>query len=330
MRKKILLSFLITWLLFTFNITNLFFCYAEQHFATSVLLPLKVSNANVDKLQDETVVYASGLSKTLVKSRQQASKEFFEQKKIDKQEGTLTVATFNVLTRTSKRFLGNLTYIPLAKQFTTILMTKAQVVGLNEINSRTDFNAPELYSINGIYEDNVFGSNAIFQGYDYGNLIESTYIASRKRVGKYLPVANTERRCYTNIVINVGAKKVSVYSTHLDFTSKAIVESQLAQLYAIVSADKTKYKIVMGDMNTNKLSSFKLFTDAGYKMVNTGQYLTYNSKSALDHIIVSPNIDIISSGMITVTNVKDDITPKKTSNYGISDHNPIWARLRFN
>ena len=86
----------------------------------------------------------------------------------------------------------------------------------------------------------------------------------------------------------------------------------------------------MGDMNTNKLSSFKLFTDAGYKMVNTGQYLTYNSKSALDHIIVSPNIDIISSGMITVTNVKDDITPKKTSNYGISDHNPIWARLRFN
>lgn len=264
-------------------------------------------------------------------SRHQAKNEWMEQKQTDATEGTITVATCNVLNDLAYHSLYAGSYIPLAKRNTVVLMTKAQVVGYNEIETNSTVNASVLYA-QGVFVDSVFAKAKVngARGYDVGNLIESAYVCTEKTTGVLTPASGYEDRGYARVVLDVGGKSVAIYSSHLESGSSAgsetLRQQQIAELFTIMGADSVPYRVLMGDMNTETLSNFSIFTNAGYKLVNTGQYKTFDDRKAIDNIIISPNMDIIDSGMISVIyNVPD-------THYilAISDHNPLWARLRLN
>lgn len=265
-----------------------------------------------------------------LKSHNQAIAEWEQRKILDTVEGTLTVATFNILNTFDFAAYRSAAYLPFSKKMTAILMTKAEVVGYNEIRNNLGYNAVQLYSNDNRYIDGIFAVARQNSGYgfDYGDLIETAYPTSEKTAGLLSHADGYEDRSYARVMINIKGKNVSIYSTHLEHgastQSKELRKAQIAELFNILESDPAPYKIVMGDLNTPIASDFAPFTNAGYKLVNTGQYNTYANISPIDNIIVSPNISILESGMVDVYSV-----PPSQFAVTVSDHNPLFARLRF-
>lgn len=265
-----------------------------------------------------------------LKSHNQAIAEWEQRKILDTVEGTLTVATFNILNTFDFAAYRSVAYLPFSKKMTAILMTKAEVVGYNEIRNNLGYNAVQLYSNDNRYIDGIFAVARQNSGYgfDYGDLIETAYPTSEKTAGLLSHADGYEDRSYARVMINIKGKNVSIYSTHLEHgasaQSKELRKAQIAELFNILESDPAPYRIVMGDLNTPIASDFAPFTNAGYKLVNTGQYNTYANISPIDNIIVSPNISILESGMVDVYSV-----PPSQFAVTVSDHNPLFARLRF-
>lgn len=276
--------------------------------------------------------YTETYDTPVFKSYHQASVEWEAQKELDAAENTLTVATYNTENECDQRCIGDISNIPLSKRLTVALMTKAQVIGFNESLNGGDVDAMDMYSNLGKFTDGIFAPiNPNVEGgpYTYGNMIQSALPLDSKTYALYPHVSNVEDRGYAKVVFTLGGKTISVYATHLGLNTTER-SPQISSLFNTVQADTSDYKIVIGDMNTDNLSELQAFVDAGYTFVNSGQYPTYFHSNAIDHIICSPGISIIESGYIEDTLVPNTLNLGRYSKNAVSDHSPLWARLRFN
>ena len=125
-------------------------------------------------------------------------------------------------------------------------------------------------------------------------------------------------------VYNFNNKLISFYCTHLCYNSDSTLRNQITELFNAVSSDTNPYKIIVGDFNFDLSQSNEYlvqFLNSGFKLVNGGQYKTYDDSRniAIDEIMISSNIDIVSSGVGNKEYIE-----------GLSDHFPVWATLSFN
>ena len=276
--------------------------------------------------------YTEEYTVPVFKSYHQASVEWEAQKALDAAENTLTIATYNTENECDQRCIGDVSNIPLSKRLTVALMTKAQVIGFQEALNGYDVDAMDMYSNLGKFTDGIFAPikpNVLGGPYTYGDMIQSALTLDDKTYALYPHVANVEDRGYAKVVFTLGDKTISVYNTHLGLNTTER-SPQISSLFNTVQADTSDYKIVIGDTNTSNLSELQAFTDAGYTFVNTGQYPTYFHSAAIDNIICSPGISVIESGYIEDTLVPNTLNLGRNSKNAVSDHSPLWARLRFN
>lgn len=153
-----------------------------------------------------------------------------------------------------------------------------------------------------------------------------------------------ETRTYMRGYFALGGKRIALFNTHLCVTNATPRYAQMAELFAL--AEQEEYCIITGDFNSNTkplttetddyIYQYKPFVDAGYNLANNspvaGFTNTHSSEtsvanlsaltSALDSIIVSGNIDIVS--------VTFDPTKLSYQNGQKFDHIPIIAELTIN
>lgn len=274
------------------------------------------------------------------KSYTQAFNEWEERKALDESEETLTVATFNILNECDYRKVGAVAAVIAARQKNIILQTKAQVIGLNEV-TKTNFFTPLTYHsptgpikyVDRIYTDyNMVETAEPESGYIYGECFLSAYQINNKSTGVYSQPTSGGWG-YAHGIVKVGNKDISIYVTHFD-SSNQYINNQITELLQVVSADNTPYKIIMGDFNFDvgtETTRISMFTNAGFRGVNAGKYKTYLDNLSIDEIMITSNIDIIESGCIHVTDANGYVVGTQAGGYkAISDHSPVYARLRFN
>jgi endonuclease/exonuclease/phosphatase family metal-dependent hydrolase len=278
---------------------------------------------------------------TKFKSYTQAFTEWEERKALDESEGTLTVATFNVLNENDYRKVGVVAAVIAARQKNIILQTKAQVIGLNEV-TKTNFFTPLTYHsptgpikyVDRIYTDyNMVELGNPEPGFLTGECFLSAYSITGKTTHKYADEHSDSICGYSHGIVTVNNKQVSIYVTHFDYLGTYIT-NQINELLQAVSSDTVPHKIIMGDFNFNvetDTARIALFTNAGFRGVNAGKYKTYLDNSPIDEIMITSNIDIIESGCIHVTDANGYVVGTQAGGYkAISDHSPVYARLRFN
>ena len=129
---------------------------------------------------------------------------------------------------------------------------------------------------------------------------------------------------YVKNIYNFNNKLISCYCTHLCYNNDSTLRNQITELFNAVSSDTNPYKIIVGDFNFDLSQSndyLVQFLNSGFKLVNGGQYKTYDDSRniAIDEIMISSNINIVSSG-----------AGNKEYIEGLSDHFPVWATLSFN
>lgn len=272
-----------------------------------------------------------------------AYQDFMAQKTLDGAEGTLTVATFNVFNQGQLRHAGIRSYYIAARQTLVELMTKAQVIGLQEVETfnissyapyTKRFNMENFYADSNMVEcdKNISEWSMVNDaGFISGNAMFSTYTLSNKTNAIYSETtSSSEKQGYTHADVTVGDKTVSIYVTHFDYTGTYIA-AQITELMSIIASDTAAYKIIMGDFNFNvqtETSKIEQFTSNGFKFVNAGQYKTFSNNTPIDEIAVTTNINILDSGMLSINNIK--AYENGGTGKAISDHNPIYARLSFN
>ncbi len=187
------------------------------------------------------------------------------------------------------------------------------IVGLQEIDQLTS-------RVNGLdtmkalseatgYEYYAFAKAIDYKGGEYGTAVLSRYPIVSFEVIR-LESGNKEQRCVGHAVIDVDGVLFDFFNTHLSYESLELRQGQFAQLAALL-ADCETY-ILTGDFNTADFTEFDVLP--GATLANTGKFNTYDSKSAIDNIVISPDW--------TVTNI--NMGPA-----GHSDHRMLWAELKF-
>lgn len=273
------------------------------------------------------------------KSHYEALNEWNERKALDEAEGTFTVATFNVLVETSWAKHGFITNDILARQHTIILMTKAQIIGINEVvhgkvHPFFETMNPSIYTDYSQYINNTDIDFYRYERTNNGEGIMSCYTATSKSSYQYENSGGSiyEKQGYAQMTLNIHGKSVSVYSVHFDYTGTYIQE-QVNKMYEILSADTADAKIMMGDFNFYSSTTYgktvlSSFLADGYKLVNDGKYNSFKNTAPIDEILVSENIQILESGYIDILKTKIISSMNFWGNYPISDHAPVFARLK--
>lgn len=240
-----------------------------------------------------------------------------EAKKNEKElllKDTLRVATFNI-SEVNKDFFD------VSRQTKKeILKTKASVIGTQEMISGQyfDFNRDftSYFTPYSSFFKNVSDYRFAY-GYDYGiGFISSFNILDQQGQHFKMIDKEIEKRGYQRIVVKVNDTKISIYNTHLTHNRQADRDSQMEELFERVEADNNVHRIVLGDYNTREMSELHWFTNKNYSVVNTGQYLTFDGRSAIDNIIVSSNLTIAQSDMVKISK-------------NISDHHILWADIKI-
>lgn len=233
------------------------------------------------------------------------------------------VATYNVF---SKGYDGNgMSSTQLNSIRNTISNEQLDLVGMQELDLHNthgrNIGKDILYDISkGIMPYQVYGQSLDNNGGYFNNGIMSN-LQVKSEYAFYLPNSNNlEQRSYQKVTIQKNGYYASVYNTHLQFgiDNKSLRESQIKNILTALENDPIPNKIIMGDLNISSTSELSLFENAGYKIVkdSNNQYIPTNGSSSIDFIIVSPNIEIISSG------VKGDSVG--------SDHKMLHASLNIN
>ncbi len=247
---------------------------------------------------------------------------------------TVRVSTFNIGAFQS----GRTPYKP-NRMFMEkyIHMTKAAIIGFQEM--QTVYNvAPEL-----IYADDFRKYASMDLIPDYSHDFFGEGVASVNQITDFTghkfesqpPQSSNivkEEQYYTHCNIAVGSKILSVYNVHLYYKAidsqegYSIWKGQRDELLKAMDADPNPYRICVGDFNIRQNDTSTIgydglapFTLKGYKLVNGTKYGTLWNAYAVDDIIVSPEITIVDSGMIS--------SPIPT---GGIDHNALWADLKLN
>ena len=126
-------------------------------------------------------------------------------------------------------------------------------------------------------------------------------------------------------LITINGVQIAFYNTHLSYEEVkldngiSLREAQFDYILQLLKSDPCPYKIVTGDYNLLGFYEFSKLLDNGYSIVNNQNkiYDSYRGDDcnfkAIDNIIYSDNLELISSGM------KED---------DCSDHNMLYAKFK--
>ena len=123
----------------------------------------------------------------------------------------------------------------------------------------------------------------------------------------------------------INGRKVCLINAHLSIEPDVNINRKFEYEDLLKAMEKEEYVIVFGDFNAYTVSEFDVFKNAGYSVVNGGKFGTFDTwtnfdkpsswtNKAIDNIIVSPNIEILSA---------------KVDRRDLSDHNILIAELHI-
>lgn len=188
------------------------------------------------------------------------------------------------------------------------------VIGFQEIDQKTS-------RVNGLdtmkalsratgYEYYAFARAIDYKGGEYGTGILSRYPIKEFTVIP-LESGNEEARSVGHAVLDINGVGFDFFNTHLSYEQKALRTGQFKRLAELAAACETF--IITGDFNTAATSEFSVIKNSS--LVNANKYGTFpSSGKAIDNIVISGDWSVTNSGM---------------GPSGHSDHNLLWAELKF-
>lgn len=283
-------------------------------------LPLELEDNN----QYEEIISEDEINITEIpKSNYEITKENYINENNNENNDMIKVATWNIENENVPYNIG-INGLEKQNKIKNILNKMgASIIGLNETFNGYLYPANKIYTTK-FLKNAYFGKTATgITNLYYGNTTVSEKTSSSTTVTNFNNVgSDNEKRCVIKNVYIVNNKIVSHYNLHFTYDTSTL-QSQINEMFSLISNDSNPYKIISGDFNfdlTNSDTYLNAFLNAGYKLVNGGNYYTYpSSNKGIDEIMVSNNIDIISSGMLTTDETEN-----------VSDHLPIYATLKLN
>ena len=181
--------------------------------------------------------------------------------------------------------------------------------GTEDVPARTALFSDYVNSYIG--EQANFSCDALFTNLSISNITEEEYECNQTAVITHTSVILATDYYYLLGYLLIDGESIPIIVTHLAFDNNnpEVCTDQIEELINIF--DNESKIIIMGDFNVATPSEFDLFTNAGYQVANTGQYLTYSGQKALDNI-VTKGLNIYNVGMMTT---------------GLSDHYPLYADI---
>ncbi len=243
-------------------------------------------------------------------------------------EMNFTVCTYNIKG-------GAATFESVSKIKDNIQSVGADIAGLQEVDHLSNRTGKQDFlSIfkNSSYLNNVAYFPLHLQGFgdSYGIAQVSKNNFDRKHSFK-LPYpyeyekSDVEKRIIMRTLITINGVQIAFYNTHLSYEEVkldngiSLREAQFDYILQLLKSDPCPYKIVTGDYNVLGFYEFSKLLDNGYSIVNKQNkiYDSYRGDDcnfkAIDNIIYSNNLELISSGM------KED---------DCSDHNMLYAKFK--
>jgi endonuclease/exonuclease/phosphatase family metal-dependent hydrolase len=191
----------------------------------------------------------------------------------------------------------------------------ADVVLLQEMTAVSAKTAAEGLGMRYVYYPAIY--NRVIR-HDIGNAVLSRWpivddakviLPSQSRYAK-------TQRIATRVSVRVGDQLVRVYSTHLGTALDLGREGRAAQIQAIIADAGASDRVVIGgDMNSAEIG--QVAREAGF-LWPTDTIPKSSPAGRLDHLFLRGLAPLPVAGVGTVR-----LGP------GVSDHNPIWARLVF-
>ena len=215
------------------------------------------------------------------------------------EQGDVRVATFNIAaTRNAS----------IAELSSEMQEYGIELAGIQEVDVNTSRNPIDMMEefINaGYFTDDHFQKAIDYGGGEYGIGILSTSALSDKSGGALVSEGISEARAYARAVYTTAdGKEIAFYNTHLTHENKDARQRQLAQVLQIMDEDPTEYKVLTGDFNTDTDLSENYPMLRNYDIANGYDGVWYETcddeeitSKAIDNIIVSRNIEIVSVGM---------------------------------
>lgn len=219
---------------------------------------------------------------------------------------TLKVVSFNIeYSRETKRSIRILK--------STAELRDADVILLQEMTAPTTKMVADSLGMHYVYYPAIY--NRVVR-HDFGNAILSRWpivedakliLPSRSRYAK-------TQRIATAATIQVGSKRLRVYSTHFGTPADLGWEGRVAQLrYILDDAKPFEHVLVGGDMNSKDIG--RVARESGY-LWPTDTIRKSNLYGRLDHFFLR------GLALAGATATGTHYVPP-----AISDHSPIWIRL---
>ena len=215
------------------------------------------------------------------------------------EQGDVRVATFNIAATRN----ASIAELSSEMQEYGIELAGIQEVDIN--TSRNPIDMMEEFMNAGYFTDNHFQKAIDYGGGEYGIGILSTSALRDKSGGALISEGISEARAYARAVYTTAdGKEIAFYNTHLTHENKDARQQQLAQVLQIMDEDPAEYKVLTGDFNTDTDLSENYPMLRNYDIANGYDGVWYETcddeeimSKAIDNIIVSRNIEIVSVGM---------------------------------
>lgn len=241
-----------------------------------------------------------------------------------KAEGTFRIMSYNV--GALHKYIPDLTE-NVNMVASMITEARADVVGLNELdscNARCNHYQLKLLAQAAGKWDYFYGKTLDYRGGAYGNGI---MIPSGARVMKVSRLCFENRTSYESRgMIVVETDRYVVATTHLDHSSQAYIQSQIAEINTWMRAeyaDCDKPVFLCGDMNSRPDSEAIQTLCTVWNIISNTEELT-TARSTIDyifHLKRSAPVEVLGAGTMTRFYHGDATIA--------SDHLPIYADVSF-
>lgn len=237
-----------------------------------------------------------------------------------KEQPTLRVGTYNILLG------GNPENVQKIKRLVNQL--DIDIIAYQEVYTREKAGVDLLSMLSDKKTKTLLRAEAIKSGdrAGYGTGALSRLKALEATTIKVRPYGE-EQRILGRMVFALNDKKLVVYTVHVSWITKGnkyyCRPEQFKFILDTIAKDKADYKVILGDFNIESYDDYQPFIDAGFKLANspatpfeTFRWNMYDhGYKNIDNIMVTPNIDIVDPAMVDIA---------------LSDHNLLFADLRFN